>query len=63
MPIKPKLFAYICPSCSWKKVISPKSDCLTPWEYYACCPDCGNKNLKTEEVGTFYGYLFKNLNS
>ena len=50
MPIKPKPFVYICPSCGWKKVVSPKSDVLMPGEYYENCPTCGAKSLNREEL-------------
>lgn len=52
MPIKPKPFVYVCPSCEWKKIVSPKSDALLPGEYYQCCPICGTKSLKREELNS-----------
>lgn len=50
MPIKPKPWVYVCESCKWNKVISPRSDALLPGEYYNCCPVCGYKPLKKESV-------------
>jgi Zn-finger nucleic acid-binding protein len=50
MPIKPKPFVYVCPSCEWSKAVSPKSDALMPGEYYDCCPTCGTNPLKREEI-------------
>ena len=65
MPIKPKPFVYLCPSCGWRKVVSPKSDALLPGEYYECCPTCGEKSLNREELNSvakfgvkFFGKFF-----
>jgi Zn-finger nucleic acid-binding protein len=50
MPIKPKPFVYVCPSCGWRKVVSPRSDVLLPEEYFDCCPTCSTKPLEREEL-------------
>lgn len=50
MPIKPKPFVYVCPSCGWHKAVAPKSDVLMPGEYYECCPVCGNASLERKNM-------------
>ncbi|WP_341325719.1 hypothetical protein [Methylotuvimicrobium sp. KM2] len=50
MPIKPKPFVYVCPSCGWRKSVFPRSDVLLPGEYYDCCPKCGASNLIKEKL-------------
>lgn len=52
MPIKPKSFVYVCPSCGWKTIVSPRSDVLMSGEYYERCPTCGTKPLTREELNT-----------
>lgn len=50
MPIKPKPFIYVCPSCGWRKTVAPRSDVLLPGEYYDYCPICGTTPLKKKEL-------------
>jgi predicted RNA-binding Zn-ribbon protein involved in translation (DUF1610 family) len=62
MCIKPKPFVYNCPSCGWKKVVSPKSDVLMPGEYFKDCPKCGASPLKREETNLIVGLGLSLLN-
>jgi len=45
--IKPQPKTYQCPSCNWQKTVAPKSDALSPLDYFEECPKCGNNNLET----------------
>lgn len=43
MPIKPNPYKLICPKCRYSKVVSPKSDVLSPIDLIAMssiCPKC-----------------------
>lgn len=51
--IKPNPFVYKYTSCSWKKIIAPKSDALGPFDYHKTCPNCGCDIIKKELVKPF----------
>ena len=51
--IKPVPFIYKCPTCKWEKVVAPKSDALTPLDYFESCPECGCKKLNMEHLSYF----------
>ncbi len=60
MPIKPPSQTYTCPSCGWKKTVSPKSDALMPGVYFDTCPTCGCENL-TERKSTVFEQVSNNV--
>lgn len=59
--IKPEPYVYKCPSCKWEKVVAPKSDALTPGDYFESCPECGNMELKMEPLNYLYRLWFSLL--
>lgn len=38
MPMKPKPFTYMCEECGWTKTVAPRSDALSPGEWFDRCP-------------------------
>jgi len=61
MPIKPPSQTYTCPSCGWKKTVSPRSDALMPWEAPPeRCAVCGADQLK-ESNATFFERAVENI--
>ncbi len=60
MPIKPKPFVLECPRCHWKKVFSPKSDCLIKGiDYVDKCPVCSCSDLARRAPSTLELLLSK----
>jgi predicted SprT family Zn-dependent metalloprotease len=53
MPMKPRLFTYVCEECGWKKTVAPRSDAMTPGEWLDRCLKCGSKALKVETADWF----------
>lgn len=46
MPIRPKPFVLECTKCHWKKIFSPRSDCLMKGiDYVDTCLVCGCRDL------------------
>lgn len=43
MPVKPNPYKFVCPSCGYTKVVSPKSDVLNPVDLISICPKCKGK--------------------
>jgi len=44
--IKPPPKTFKCLSCNWSKTVSPKSDALSPLDYFDECPKCGENKLE-----------------
>ena len=44
MAVKPQPWAYQCEQCGWRKLMTPKSDCImgAPIEK---CPNCSSRNI------------------
>jgi len=41
MPIPPQPMTYHCPSCGWKRTVTPRSDCLVLGkDIFSDCPRC-----------------------
>ncbi len=59
MSIKPNPYICKCSQCNWEIGIAPKSDALMPWDYFDCCPECGNKELINEPLGLFKEQLWR----
>lgn len=60
MPIKPKSFLAKCPKCGKTKLISPKSDALSPLEVVPMCEKCKTPmtRLHTKSISDFLKGLF-----
>ena len=48
MPIPPPPKTYQCPTCGWSKTVAPRSDALTPGDYFGACPGCGHAPLDVQ---------------
>lgn len=40
MAVKPNLYKLVCPKCGYSKVVSLKSDCLSPKDLISMSPVC-----------------------
>ena len=40
MAVRPNPYKLVCPNCGYSKVVSPKSDCLSPKDLMAMSPIC-----------------------
>ena len=55
MPISPIPRHYTCPACHWSKTVAPRSDALTPADYFSECPACGHAALDAKAAGALQG--------
>ena len=55
MPIRPAPMHYRCPACHWSKTVAPRSDALTPADYFSSCPACGHAALDAKAAGALQG--------
>ncbi len=46
--IQPKPFKFLCPKCSYTKIVKPKSDVLNPMDMMSICPKCDAKMERKE---------------
>jgi hypothetical protein len=53
MTIKPKPSIYLCPSCGWRTLVSPKSDVIRAGEHPKACPVCACLTLLHREPRPF----------
>ena len=51
--IQPKPYKVVCKKCGWSKVITPKSDALSPSDFVFECPKCKGGNLEKEKMNPF----------
>lgn len=40
MPVRPNPYKLVCPNCGYSKVVSPKSDALSPKDLMSMSPIC-----------------------
>jgi Zn finger protein HypA/HybF involved in hydrogenase expression len=57
MPIRPRPYTLVCEGCGWRKTVAPKSDALSPGEWFNACPKCGSKGLKLCKPKGIDGWL------
>ena len=57
MPLPPPPLTYDCPQCGWRKTTAPKSDALRPGEFFACCSECGNRDLIVTAASPWAAWL------
>lgn len=51
MPIPPRPFTFIYPSCSWQKTTIPLSDALAIGrDWFSQCPKCGHEPLENRRA-------------
>ena len=55
MPIRPPPRLFRCPACGWSKTVAPRSDALTPADYFSSCPACGHAALDAKAAGALQG--------
>ena len=55
MPLRPAPMHYTCPTCHWSKTVAPRSDALTPADYFSSCPACGHAALDAKAAGALQG--------
>lgn len=55
MPIRPPPRLFRCPACHWSKTVAPRSDALTPADYFSSCPACGHAALDAKAAGALQG--------
>ena len=55
MPLRPAPMHYTCPACHWSKTVAPRSDALTPADYFSSCPACGHAALDAKAAGALQG--------
>jgi uncharacterized protein (DUF983 family) len=40
MPVRPTAYKLVCPKCGHSKIVSPKSDALSPKDFMSMSPVC-----------------------
>lgn len=54
--LPPKPFKFVCPKCGYLKIVTPKSDALSPVDFFDICPKCKTK-MEQKELGIFDGIM------
>ena len=49
--VAPKPFKWVCPKCGYSKIVTPKSDVISPMELMSHCPKCDTQMEKKNDIG------------
>ena len=49
MPVQPKPYKLVCPKCGFTKIVTPKSDALSPKDLVAMSPVCSKCGEQMEK--------------
>lgn len=54
--IQQKPFKFVCQKCGYLKIVAPKSDALSPTDFFDICPKCQTK-MEQKELSIFDGIM------